>query len=178
MRTLQNHTLSLSLALLVIAGLLAFQSGTRTGAGYPVYQTADQTSTSTTLADSNDLKVWINANEKYAFQCWIPFNLGGVASGYKFQLDLPSGVTFLIQEANVINPTTLNLVAVRIDATVTVINGALTTAGDHSLTIQGTVQNGSTAGFAKLQFAQNTADAVNAITLKKGGNMILTRINN
>ena len=172
-----NNTIKTILSLALLTAFL-LQLGSRTGSVYTVYQTADQTSNSTTLADSNDLKVWLNANEKFAYNLFVPFNLGGITSGYKFQLNMPSGVTFLIQEANVINPTSISLVAVRIDATVTVINGALATAGDHSLTIQGTVQNGSTAGYMTLQFGQNVQDLVNALTLKKGSNAILTRINN
>lgn len=145
---------------------------------YAITQLNDQTLTNTTTLTDSELKLWIPAGRKYIFQIFVPFTLGGVTSGYKFELTLPSGVSFLLQNTKLINDVSLSFVVTRVDLSVTLINGALATAGTHVLEIRGTVVNGSTAGFVVLRFAQNTADPVNGITLLAGSSLELTEVTN
>jgi len=143
----------------------------------PIYvarQAADQSVTSsTTLVDSDDLKIAVAAGKKYYYRLFAPFALAGVVSGYKFQLNLPSGIAHIIQDDQVLNGITSTVVLVRVDVTVTIISGALASSGDHVLLIEGSFENGATAGNVVLQFAQNTSDG-SAITIKKGGVLIVS----
>lgn len=168
--------------LLIAAVLCAFASCavaqvSSTSAVYVARQAADQSVTSsTTLVDSDNLKVSVAANKKYYYRVFAPFALDGVVSGYKFQLTLPSGIAHIIQDDQVLNGITSTIVLIRIDITVTIISGALASSGDHVLLIEGSFENGVNAGDVKLQFAQNTSDG-SAITLKKGAVLFVSPVN-
>lgn len=172
-----RHLACLFLLLLLAAGIGTRANDARhTAASYVERKTSDQSvSSSTTLTDAEGLSFFLSANETYQFDLWAPFNLAGVVSGYKFQLSLPSGVVALTETSEILNGITASLVVVRVDATVTTFSGALASAGDHILRLQGTVENGSTAGLLKLQFAQNVSDS-SAITIKRGSSLIVRRV--
>ena len=174
-----NYLKNLFLIAAALCALAPFASAqvSSTSAVYVARQAADQAVTSsTTLVDSDNLKVNVAANKKYYYRVFAPFALAGVVSGYKFQLTLPSGIAHVIQDDQVLNGITSTVVLVRVDVTVTIISGALASSGDHVLLIEGSFENGVNAGDVKLQFAQNTSDG-SAITLKKGAVLFVSPVN-
>lgn len=156
-----------ALAVLVFALSVHAQNQMASRSVYPQRKTADEAVTSsTTLQDDDELQFYVPANGKYHYRFHVPVNLSGIVSGYKFQVVLPTGVSEVVQTEKVFNGIAATLVAVKVEASVTVLSGALASAGDHVLEIEGAVVNGSTADYMKLQFAQNTSDA-SAITVQE-----------
>lgn len=140
-------------------------------------KTADQSlNSSTTLTNDNDLLQAIAANEVWRFRFFVPFNLAGVASGFKFGVNGPTAPTNLRYSMKVVNGVGGTLVtAASKSAFASALAAALATSGDHFAEIEGAMENGANAGTLQLQFAQNTSDA-GAITVQRGAFLIAERL--
>jgi len=121
-------------------------------------KSADQTvNNSTTFQDDDDLKVWVSPSEKLSFEFQVEYS-GDAAADIKMQpvCGTASAIRFSPSDSSI-------KVGTGDTATIQgVSTGALTygaSAGARIATISGFVENGATAGWLKLQWAQLTADA-------------------
>jgi hypothetical protein len=148
-----------------IGGNLVLKSGTGTsqdgyilGNGYPVHtgrniiKTADQTISSSTLANDDTLTFAIGVNEKWVFEFVLAINLDA-NGGFKFEITAPSGfaasqVLYGYADGFGSVSTTLN--------TSTPDAGISTANADTYLRIVGSIVNGANAGSITLQFAENS----------------------
>jgi len=123
-------------------------------------------SSTTTFADDPDLTVPVAANINYYVDAMLLYDTAATPL-IKFQLTVPSGATrYWVFNGLATSVTATGDGVVRLSDKV----NALGTAGAGSITgapLRGTVLNGSTAGFATLQWAQNVSNAANTI-LKAG----------
>lgn len=116
----------------------------------------------------------VDANTYYSFQYWVPFSLGGILSGYKFQFAVPSSNIFTASYT-IYNQVTGTLLTSGILTTNIAISGALATVGTHLISIRGLIQTSATPGQFELQMAQNVSNA-SPITALQGSWATITRI--
>jgi hypothetical protein len=144
---------------------------------------ADQaaTSNSTTPADDNHLFVALAANTTYEFDCEILYvDSAGSSVDLKIQFTKPSGssLSATLEGAHVNWNASASAVEIEFASwtnetgttTSTKAFGSATTV--FGIKIQGTIQVGATPGNLRLQFSQNTASAVNNVTVKYGSSLV------
>ena len=143
-----------------------------------IEKAADQSITnSTTLTNDATLLFAIAANEVWRFTISAPFNVAGATSGFKMSVNGPTAPTNLRWTAFAINGVAVaTLAALSANAFATALGFVVANAGDHILEVSGTVENGANAGNVTLQFAQNTLDAVNSVTVRRGALLIAEKI--
>lgn len=141
-------------------------------------RTATQAVTSSTaLVDDNTLTLPVTASHNYGFEYFVPFNLAGIASGYKFAINGPSSPTSVVYTIQVYNLTTgVSVLIGRGGAFDSVVAGSLATIGDHVAVIRGTLRNGVNSGNMVLRFAQNVSD-IGAITVAADASVKIWNLN-
>jgi len=139
------------------------------------YKTADESvddsgGTGDDLQNDDHLKFAMAASGKYSFRFVLFVTTATADPDIKVALNGPAGVANLI--ANVLASIVVNgsftwkgLITAYETPVAVAYAGAVDSA---PLTIEGTVENGATAGDLVLRWAQNTADAADATTVKRG----------
>lgn len=121
------------------------------------------------LTDS-DITLPVDMDHRYLLEASIPFRLLGAVSGYKFSLDAvgaPAG-TVLSGTLKVYDGVGNVLQNVKVDQNAPLTIQGNLGAGLHLLEFEGILMMGTGApAVFKLQLAQNTLDAANAIRLLK-----------
>lgn len=117
----------------------------------------------TTLQNDGDLIHPVLANGNYQFYLWVNFNVAGILSGYKFQLNAPASPTSFQASSFVINGSTGAIANSSVLTTIASVAGGLAAAGDHILIIEGLLANGNNSGNLQFQMAQNVSNGA-AIT--------------
>ena len=169
----QNRLVICVLAVLLALSLAAqsrFDSPTQT-----VMQPSDQSVTSSTTLTDSSLVILLEANKKYAFQAYLPLNLGGTAPGYKFAWAGPTMSNSSCTPLVVNGSTSTLITAVPLAAFNSVLSGALATSGAHTIWMEGSLEVGGTGGNLKLQFAQSTSSG-QAVTLKRGARLTVQEV--
>jgi hypothetical protein len=125
-----------------------------------IYKTADQSSTTRTLADVTDLAFPMVANGKYGFQFCVMGNLAGV--GEYFVLNGPSG---LVRLRVFINGGGFAYATSYLGT----ISSTFVGSGVFGATFVGVITNGTTAGNLRVQYGQaGTVDSATAVTVEQG----------
>lgn len=127
---------------------------------------------SVVLADVPGLTTLLAAGQKKRFRFHLPITLAGTASGAKFRVITPAGVTLYVESRLMIDVVTATPVFFE-GSVITApadFGATLNVAGNQLVVIEGSVVNGLTAGVLKLQMAQNVSDA-GALTLLAGASM-------
>lgn len=127
---------------------------------------------STALVDVTGFTTPLAAGQKKKFRFYLPIDLDGTASGAKFRVIVPAGVTLFVQTNLLIDLVTATPVFFA-GSTITVpadFGATLNVAGNHVAIIEGSVVNGVNAGVLKLQFAQNVSNG-SAATILAGASM-------
>lgn len=148
-----------------------FSDGTswlRLSAPYSVtrYLAADVDKLNTTLGDV--LSIYIQASRKYRFSAWLDFEQISATANIKVAMDGPASPTALkygylmYVGSSSVNQSTVST------AYATAHAATAGTTGGRNITLAGSVENGSTAGLIKVQFAQNVTDASNRTSIKAG----------
>lgn len=143
--------------------------------GLDAYKTADEdVLDSTTPQNDNQLTESLLASSTYKFEIEGFYTTASANAGIKVELSGTVGVTSLKANVHLYDDANDNFDVV---ARVTALDSPAGTdeTGDNHFTITGTIET-STAGTFLLQWAQNTADAVNATTVQRNSSMILTRL--
>jgi len=134
------------------------------------YKTANESVTnSTTLQADNHLTLTLAASTNYQFRFWIPWTTAGTA-GIRLALNGTVGVTSLKADIKIADLSTNAYVAWD---RVTALSSAVTSGalgGTNVAEIEGTIET-STAGTFRLEWAQDTADAVNATTVQRNASL-------
>ena len=135
-----------------------------------VFQTTNQTITTTTLTNSNDLTVALLANTDYVFILGIGLDVVA-ASDLKFNMSAPTGASgrylYLIQD-------TTSLASGYVFATIGTQNVEFIATGIEPLIIIGSVQVGGTAGNLVFQWANNSG--ANNNTLRQNSMMLVAQV--
>jgi hypothetical protein len=139
-------------------------------------QLSDQVVTnSTTLVDADDLKFPVLEFNSYYFECLVEFTSGTTAD-IKLAFTVPSGAILRWGPANGIKVNAAGSVAVQAQETVsgTAISfGYAAGSSRQQILLNGYVECGSgESGFLQLQFAQNTADALEPVTIRSGSSYL------
>jgi len=139
-----------------------------------VQKVNDQTvNNSATLQDDTELKWYLAANSKIYFQCVIEHISGSTAPDLQVAFTIPSGA-LRWGPSNSIKIDAADAVVTQVQ---TLVTGTAVTFGSttsrRQIVIEGSVENGATAGFLQLQWAQAVATAVNTTVY---GNMSHLRI--
>lgn len=138
---------------------------------------ADQViSNTTTLADATGLAVPLVANRKYRYRAVIVVDNAGTTAGVKLAMAGPASPTKVTLVGFLENATTTVVHQVATSLTTIIAQGVGTTGVKYAV-LEGVIFNGANAADLKVQIAQNTADAVNATTLKAGSYLEVERIN-
>jgi len=153
-----------------------FWRGDGTWAALPVSplvlkKTADQSSTSTTIADITDLSFAAATNTTYAFEFFVVYESSALGTGIKLAVNAPSGatVTYLTMVQKLNNPNNTDNLEER---TYTIADGThITSQVDaanfrQTAVIKGAISVGSTAGNVTARFGCETNSGT--ITIKKG----------
>ena len=140
-------------------------------------KTADETVTnSTTLQDDDHLTVTVEANTNYIFEAYFYVYNENINGRPNIEFNVPSGTTGVIscfyQPAS--DAATIETAAAAVS---NLVDGAFlnSVAGYGTATVTGTIYTSSTAGTAKIKWAQRAATATST-TLKKGCYIKLTKI--
>lgn len=144
----------------------------------PVVKGSDQTNSTTTLADDNDLTFAIGANETWVIDTWLACS-GNSTCDIQVTFSAPTGATSELQVVgSSATGTTTQITAGYIAAPGTDIVACGLQSGASSRTpvqIVGTIFNSSTAGNVTLRWAQNTSDAT-AAKVRKGSFLTARRV--
>ena len=153
----QNATITGSLT---VAGALAT---TGVGGVRYAYKAADETITNnSTMQDDNDLYMSVVANGVYHFEL-IGSYQAAAAAGLKIEWSAPAGTSmdvsrFLCKVATAVSYDVTNALGA--------VAGFTGTAAPVPIRLESTVFVGGTAGTVKFRWAQNTANASNALFFK------------
>ena len=126
-----------------------------------VFKTSDQTvNNSTTLVDDNELQVPLAANGRYILRGYIQFTTAAAAD-FKWRHTGPASPTRVQLARFHINPSGNDFVTKTVDqaysaADLTIVSTIGTS--DGCIWFWAIIENGSTAGNFKIQWAQNTGD--------------------
>ena len=125
---------------------------------------SDQTvNNSTTLVNDADLLIAMGANEVWYFEAMI-IHIGNNTAGLKIAFTVPSGATLswvAIYMGSSTTDTRIELEQVSGTAVTAIETGTI----NHPILAKGMVRVSSTAGNLQLQWAQNTATAVDTKVL-------------
>lgn len=125
----------------------------------------------TTLTDISGLSIPLVSGASYSFEVYVPFDLSGVASGYKFAVAFSGTNSTFKRLIEVYNGIGLTLVSATVDATAA---GALAVIGNHVMKASGCIKTTS-AGDLTVQMAQNVSDA-SAINYNPGRYMVVRQV--
>jgi hypothetical protein len=135
-------------------------------------KTADQSNSTTTLADVTDLGFPVSANADYWFEFIVVFQTAATTTGIRLDLNGPASPTYIVwwreiplsaQTAGTDNIQDRQLVAWQGDAA----TGSIGVANQNFVArITGILRNGANAGTLQLQFASEVAGS--AVTVKAG----------
>jgi hypothetical protein len=117
----------------------------------------DQSTTSASVANDNELLLSVAANAEYRFECWLSW-VGVVAAGIQWTWTVPSGAGLVYQPLhNEGGGTGLNNSATTYadTDTVTAVGTSPTVA---AVLMKGTLQTGSSSGTIRLKWGQGTAN--------------------
>ena len=158
------------------SGTVAMTSDISSVTYLKAYKTSDQTVTnSTTPTNDSELTVSVEASTTYSFRLKIFNTTASVTSGIKVELSGTCTVTSMKAQIYIYDDTTNSLAAFsRVTALDSPVGAGLG-AGDNYVIIEGAVEI-NTAGTFLLQFSQNTADAVNGITVQRGSVIELFKV--
>lgn len=132
------------------------------------YKTANQSKTNTTTpADDSELVQTLTTSAYYSFRFKIFYTSASATAGIKFELSGTCTITSMKAQIYIYDDTLNSLAGF---ARVTALDspvGAGLSSGDNYAVIEGTIAVNAGGTFL-LQWAQNTADAVNAVTVQAG----------
>ena len=128
-----------------------------------VQKTTDQTiSNVATLQNDTELKWYLAANSNIYFQCVIEHSAGTTAPDLSVAFTIPSG-TLRWGPSNGIKIDAAEAIVVQAQ---TIVSGTAVTFGAinsrRQIVIEGAVENGATAGYLQLQWAQAVATVTNS----------------
>ena len=125
------------------------------------------TASSTTFQNVTDLAVPLATNSRYTFQATIPVDVSNITADARITFTVPAGATIT---ASGVTPTTGTAsTACNIVTSGQVCSIAVGTVFRSSVTINGFVSTGGTAGNLQFQIAQNTSTAAATPTVLQGG---------
>jgi len=137
-----------------------------------VKKTADQSNSTTTLADVAGLAFPVLANTDYLFEFIVVFQTAATTTGIRLDINGPSSPTYVVwwreiplaaQTAGTDNIQDRQLVGYQSDAA----TGSIGVANQNYVArITGVLSNGANPGTLQLQFASEVA--ASAVTIKKG----------
>lgn len=141
-----------------------------------VKKTADQIVTnSTTLVNDTELKYPVVEFYSYYFECLVDFTSGTTAD-IKLAFTVPTGAVLRWGPANSIKVDTAGAVVVQGQETssgTAVVFGYAAGGNRQQILLKGYVEcSAGESGFLQLQFAQNTASAVEPVTLRSGSSYL------
>lgn len=144
--------------------------------GLAIRKTADETVTnSTTPQADNHLTVNLLASSSYYFRFVIHHTTASANAGIKVQLNGTVGVSNLNADVYLFDHGgNVHFDIAQITA-LAAANGANST-GANGVVIEGSIET-TTAGTFLLEWAQNTADAVNGTVVQEGSTLILRKLN-
>lgn len=128
-------------------------------------QSVNNAGTGTTLVDITGLQFSMAANKRVKFRAWLPCAVAGAASGLKFQVTGPAGLTSYTVSAYIGNGVTNANGLLSVITAQAAVSNALANIGNHICMLEGEMTLGATAGNLSIQFAQLVADAANATIL-------------
>ena len=134
-------------------------------------KTADQSSTSTTLADVTDLSFSAAANTDYAFEFFVVFQSAATTTGIELAVNGPSGSAFTYvarpQVTNTGNGTDNFQEQTFVAADGTITTASIDTANTRRVAlISGAVSVGANSGTVTLRFGSKVSSS--SVTIKKG----------
>ncbi len=140
------------------------------------YKASDTARSSTTspTADPN-LVIAVSANEKWAFEAWLPLtsvDAGGWKGGMTFPTS-PTSVKWEIEYSDYDLATFTPIAYHAADSTTDTIS--FTGGADVVVKIRGTLLNGANAGNISVSWAQAVSDS-DATTLRSGARLIITKL--
>lgn len=144
--------------------------------GLAIRKAADETVTNSTTHQADDeLTVNLAASSSYHFEIHGHWTTAGATAGITLQLDGTVGVGSLKADITIYDHTLNTMSAL---ARVTAFNSAVGVngTGDNSFLIKGTIET-TTAGTFFLEWAQNTADAVNGTLVQENSMLMLRKLN-
>lgn len=146
--------------------------GSSSGQAYAAKSANQSVNNSTTLVDETALQFPIGAGETWTFQYTIiATNSNSAGPDWKAAIVGPAGSTCSVQQSGdeAGGQNFPQSVSSNCTTPSTLVNGNINADGNNgiNITIQGTITAGGSGGTVKLQFAQNTASAVN-LTIKAG----------
>jgi hypothetical protein len=135
--------------------------------GHLAHKDADESVTnSTTLQSDDHLTVTVGASKVYHFRAVLFVTSSSSTAGFKVALGGTATVTSVKAEVKIYDDTTSTIAAVsRVTALGSSV-GVVLTAGNNHVEIEGAVEI-SAAGTFLIQWAQQVADAVNAVTVQR-----------
>lgn len=137
-----------------------------------IRKTADEIVTnSSTVQDDDHLFAAVAANQFMAFKIWLMFEGDTASSNLKLGMNAPAGATFQWTVGGAVYITAAGTTAATITIEQTNTLGVDGSSTERSVTMEGYVLNGGTAGTLQLRWAQNTAEANNT-TMKANSYMI------
>lgn len=145
---------------------------------YLVMKQADQSVTNNTTPqnDTDLLFALTNATDIWRFRLFVPFNVAGTTSGFKIAVTGTAAPTNLRYTVKAFNGVAVAVLAAQsFNAFASSFGFAVANAGDHFLEIDGMLESAA-GGSVQLQFAQNTTDAVNSVTVRRGAYLEANRL--
>jgi len=128
-----------------------------------------QAVTNNTLVNLSNTLIVMAANQAAYIRYYIPFNLAGAVSGYKFLILHPAITNMSLSYSVFSNISTLIDSKIQQGAAAAVQLAAVA-IGDYFLVIEGTILTSASGNF-RLQFAQSVSNAA-AMTIYRGTGMI------
>lgn len=146
---------------------------THPSAGVAVQKvTADQASTSVTLADATNMGFAAAANGNYEFEYLLAITSAALTTGWQFGFTGPTSPTMFVavceHQSSATAWTTATLAAL---GNLPLVTAAYAAATPIVVRIKGVLANGANAGTLQLRFA--TEVAASAVTLKRGSTLIV-----
>lgn len=145
----------------------------------PVLLAADQSISSTTLADVTSMSLAVAANTSYAFEFQIRYNPGSSPVDPRFSVSCPASPTAFnaLVQYGINGTTTLGLAeySERIAASNggTGMTGVTDASQDHFATVRGVIRNGSNAGAVKLRVAGTSSASFWNVNAGTSGRLVV-----
>lgn len=163
---------------ILVLFLLAFKlKAGNVGESYIVVKSVGQAVTSsTTLVNDSVLNYGLEAGGIYHFKFYIPFNLAGILSGFKFAINGPVTPTMANYTIQVYNQTSGSLGGSITAGVLDTATGlGLTAIGDHVAKAEGSIIVGAAGGSLVWRFAQNLSSG-SALTILPGATLQVWRV--
>jgi hypothetical protein len=137
---------------------------------------ADQSSSSTTLADATGLSVSVAANATYRVDAFVKFSSASVDTGLALGYTLPASAVGMVEIAipsvsTWLSQMTRLITSAQSDSATG--NGVPAADTVYTARISGIIKTGATSGALQIRFASEVASS--AVTLKSGSEILLTR---